>query len=56
MGWPSRQRAPERTLAAYTIKKLKDKVPEIKEMIRAWWPSFGAKKVEETNFFYQRAS
>ena len=42
-------------LPAYSIKKLKDKVPEIKEMIQPL-ASFGAKKVEETNFFYQRVS
>lgn len=42
-------------LPAYSIKKLRDKVPEIKEIIQPV-ASFGAKKIEETNFFYQRVS
>lgn len=42
-------------LPAYTITKLKDKVPGIKAVIQPM-ASFGAKKVENTPFFYQRVS
>lgn len=42
-------------LPAYTIVKLKDKVPGIKTVVQPL-ASFGAKKVESTPFFYQRVS
>jgi len=45
----------DKPLPAFTIKKLRDKLPGLKDIIQPL-PSFNGKKTEDTLYFYQRVS